>query len=109
MSVESDGGAARELLEDHAHDVGAARARDRLDAVRDRIAEVGPSVAIPPGARVIDLSQATVLPGMIDLHVHLFPQGPDAPGSDPAAGRRSDAGEAYVVYGNNFGSNRGAP
>ena len=44
----------------------------------DRIAEVGPSVAIPPGARVLDLSAATVLPGMIDLHVHLFPQGPDA-------------------------------
>jgi len=35
-----------------------------------------------------------------------FPQGPDAPGSDPAAGRRSDAGDAYIVYGNNFGSNR---
>lgn len=39
----------------------------------DRIAEVGPNVAVPPGARVIDLSGATVLPGMIDLHVHLFP------------------------------------
>ena len=46
----------------------------------DRIADVGPNVSIPPGARVIDLSNATVLPGMIDLHVHLFPQGPDAVG-----------------------------
>jgi imidazolonepropionase-like amidohydrolase len=36
----------------------------------DRIAEVGPSVTIPPGARVVDLSNATVLPGMIDGHVH---------------------------------------
>jgi len=44
----------------------------------DRIADVGPAVAIPPGARVLDLGGATVLPGMIDLHVHLFPQGPDA-------------------------------
>jgi len=35
-----------------------------------------------------------------------YPQGPDAPGSDPAAGRRSDAGDVYVIYGNNFGSNR---
>jgi imidazolonepropionase-like amidohydrolase len=36
----------------------------------DRIAEVGPSVRIPTEARVIDLSTATVLPGMIDAHVH---------------------------------------
>ena len=39
----------------------------------DRIADVGPAVAIPPEAQVIDLSTATVLPGMIDAHVHLFP------------------------------------
>jgi imidazolonepropionase-like amidohydrolase len=39
----------------------------------DRIADVGPSVAIPPDARVIDLSTATVLPGMIDGHVHVYP------------------------------------
>jgi imidazolonepropionase-like amidohydrolase len=40
----------------------------------DRIADVGPSVAIPADARVIDLSAATVLPGMIDAHVHVYPQ-----------------------------------
>ncbi|HTA46548.1 MAG TPA: amidohydrolase family protein [Bryobacteraceae bacterium] len=40
----------------------------------DRIADVGPaeSVQIPAGARVIDLSKATVLPGLIDRHVHLI-------------------------------------
>jgi imidazolonepropionase-like amidohydrolase len=36
----------------------------------DRITDVGPSVQIPAEARVIDLSGATVLPGMIDGHVH---------------------------------------
>jgi imidazolonepropionase-like amidohydrolase len=39
----------------------------------DRIIEAGPasSVSIPSGAKVIDLSRATVLPGLIDGHVHL--------------------------------------
>jgi imidazolonepropionase-like amidohydrolase len=39
----------------------------------DRIVAVGPaaSVSVPQGARVIDLSRATVLPGLIDGHVHL--------------------------------------
>ena len=41
--------------------------------IRDQsIVDVGPTVAIPAGARVIDLSDATVLPGMIDAHVHVY-------------------------------------
>ncbi len=37
----------------------------------DRITEVGANVQIPREARVFDLSTATVLPGMIDAHVHV--------------------------------------
>ena len=39
----------------------------------ERIVDVGPaaSVSIPPGAKMIDLSHATVLPGLIDGHLHL--------------------------------------
>ena len=37
----------------------------------ERIAEVGSSIAVPAGARVIDLGGATLLPGFIDLHTHL--------------------------------------
>ena len=37
----------------------------------DKIVDVGPNLAIPAGARVIDLSNATVMPGMIDAHVHV--------------------------------------
>src|SRR5213594_5273207 len=37
----------------------------------ERIADVGPNIQIPREARVIDLGSATVLPGMIDTHVHV--------------------------------------
>src|SRR5436309_6387674 len=47
---------------------------DQVVLIRgDRITDVGPAarVQIPAGAKVIDLSKATVLPGLIDGHVHL--------------------------------------
>ena len=47
----------------------------------DRITEVGPSAQIPSGTRVIDLSRATVLPGLIDTHLHVMDGNPlTAPG-----------------------------
>jgi len=38
----------------------------------ERIAEVGSSVKHPSGAEVIDLGDRTLLPGLIDAHIHLF-------------------------------------
>lgn len=38
----------------------------------DKIREAGSSVAHPAGAETIDLGDVTLMPGLIDVHVHLF-------------------------------------
>jgi imidazolonepropionase-like amidohydrolase len=38
----------------------------------DRITAAGTAVTVPPGAAVVDLPDATLLPGLIDAHTHLF-------------------------------------
>jgi imidazolonepropionase-like amidohydrolase len=40
----------------------------------DRITAVGSNVQIPAGTNVIDLGSATLMPGMIDSHLHIMPQ-----------------------------------
>ena len=38
----------------------------------DRIVTAGPAMRAPAGAAVVDLPDATLMPGLIDAHVHLF-------------------------------------
>src|SRR3989442_12449129 len=54
---------------------GAAPKPDQTIVIRaGRIAAVGPaaSVQIPAGARVMDATGSTVIPGLIGMHDHLF-------------------------------------
>jgi imidazolonepropionase-like amidohydrolase len=64
--------------------VSAAPRKNQVIVIRcNRIESVGDAarVTVPAGASVIDLSRATVLPGLIDSHTHIFLQG-----EDPAEG-----------------------
>lgn len=51
---------------------GVARFNQLILIEGDKIKEIGATLAIPVGATVIDLSHATVLPGLIDAHTHLL-------------------------------------
>jgi imidazolonepropionase-like amidohydrolase len=54
-------------------DVAAGRiVRDPVVIVEgERIRAVGPGLAVPPGAEVVDLGPLTLLPGLVDAHTHV--------------------------------------
>ena len=63
---------------------GGPPRRDQVIVVQgERIERVldASAASVPAGASVVDLSRATVLPGLIDAHTHVFLQG-----EDPAEG-----------------------
>ena len=64
----------------------------------DRIVAVGRegAVSVPAGAKVIDLGDATLMPGLIDMHVHLIGRPLGDPGQDAAAVRDFDSFAAIL-------------
>jgi hypothetical protein len=52
----------------------------------DRIVDVGANAAIPAGARTVDLSRVTVLPGLIDTHLHVMDGNPLIAPGGPGVG-----------------------
>ena len=65
---------------------GVERLEDQTVLIRgDRIVAVGPraEVAVPDGAHVIRADGMTLMPGLVDMHVHIANQ-PGAPGDSAA-------------------------
>ncbi len=81
-------------------DAGAVRS-DQIILIRDnKIEAVGKNLAIPAEAKIIDLSDKTVLPGLIDCHTHLA-DAPDEENHDPfLVLKRSAVETAYAAIPN---------
>ena len=52
-------------------ETGTATANQMIAVKDGRIVAIGPNVTPPAGAETIDLSQYSVLPGLVDAHNHL--------------------------------------
>ena len=69
---------------------GPAREDQRVELAGTRIVSVGPAnarAAVPAGAKVLDLTGRSVMPGLVGMHEHLF---------YPTPNRPSDGQYAYV-------------
>lgn len=68
----------------------------------DKITAVGAAdrVAVPAGARVIDLGDATLLPGFVDAHTHIIGRVLGDPDNETSVVRDYDSFEAILGVGN---------
>jgi imidazolonepropionase-like amidohydrolase len=78
-------------LFDGASDASVAEA---VVIVQDgRISAAGSRLPVPAGARVVDLGDATILPGFVDAHVHVTGEASDDWNADIIAGLRRNVPE----------------
>ncbi|HEY7412002.1 MAG TPA: amidohydrolase family protein [Vicinamibacteria bacterium] len=76
---------------------GDALVRDAVVVVTDgRIAAAGARLPVPAGARVMDLGDATLLPGFIDAHTHLTGESSENWYRDAVARLRQSAPEKAI-------------
>jgi imidazolonepropionase-like amidohydrolase len=68
-------------------EAGTSAANQIIVVEAGRIREIGSNLAAPSGARVVDLSAFTVMPGMFDAHVHLCAGSPPRKGLARAVSR----------------------
>jgi imidazolonepropionase-like amidohydrolase len=76
----------------------APRERVTITVAGDRITAVAPGFTRPDGATVIDLSTATVLPGLIDAHTHITSEGTGNRLARAVTETDTDAAIHSVVY-----------
>jgi dihydroorotase len=82
-TLERDSSGSFDLLLKGGHVIDPANGRDGpmdVAIAGDKIARVAPNIDVGPGARVVDVSGLYVTPGLIDIHVHVYPHwGSDGP------------------------------
>lgn len=66
-----------------------------------KIRDAGPGLPVPPGATVVDLGDATLLPGFIDSHMHLTFEAGDNYVNDFFEGLRRTVPEKALLAGGN--------